>query len=308
MERIRCLIVGSGPAGYTAAIYAARANMGPVIYTGMELGGQLTTTTTIENFPGFPTGIDGTQLVENMRAQAENLGAKIVMGTITDTDFSGRPLRLQVDGADWVEADCVIIATGASAKYLGIPGEQHFRGSGVSACATCDGFFYRKQDVAVIGGGDTACEEALYLSGLCNKVYMIIRRDQMRASQIMQERVKTRENIEILWQSIPLEVMGDASGVTGIKIEDKKSGETRVVAVAGIFLAVGHHPNSEVFAKWITTNSEGYIITEPGSPKTNIAGVFAAGDVKDLHYKQAITAAAAGCQAAIEADRYLQSL
>ncbi|MBO6222179.1 MAG: thioredoxin-disulfide reductase [Bacteroidales bacterium] len=306
MERIRVLIAGSGPAGYTAAIYAARANQAPVVYAGMELGGQLTTTTVVENFPGFPEGIDGTVLVDNMRRQAERVGAQIRTGTITSCDLSSRPFKVTIDGSVAVEADSLIIATGASAKYLGIPGEQEFRGSGVSACATCDGFFYRKQDVAVIGGGDTACEEAVYLAGMCRKVYMIVRRDQMRASKAMQDKVASKDNIEVLWNSLPKEVEGDLKGVNGIKIEDKLSGDTRTVPVSGVFLAVGHHPNSEVFAPWVKTDKDGYIVTEPDSPKTNIAGVFAAGDVMDVHYKQAITAAASGCRAAIEADRFLQ--
>ncbi len=308
MERIKCLIVGSGPAGYTAAIYAARANLSPVIISGMELGGQLTTTTVVENFPGFPDGIDGTQLVEQMKNQALRLGVEIRSGVVTKTDFSGLKKILTIDNKEEIEADAVIIATGASAKYLNIPGEQQYRGSGVSACATCDGFFYRKQDVAVIGGGDTACEEAVYLSGLCNKVYMIVRRDVMRASKAMQERVQKRENIKILWETLPVEIVGDEGGVNGIKVADKKDGAERVIPVFGVFLAVGHHPNSEVFKPWIETNQEGYILTKEGSPLTNVAGVFAAGDVADIHYKQAITAAAAGCKAAIEADRYLQSL
>ena len=306
MERISVLIAGSGPAGYTAAIYAAWANQAPVVYAGMELGGQLTTTTVVENFPGFPEGIDGTVLVDNMRRQAERVGAQIRTGTITSCDLSSRPFKVTIDGSVTVEADSLIIATGASAKYLGIPGEQEFRGSGVSACATCDGFFYRKQDVAVIGGGDTACEEAVYLAGMCRKVYMIVRRDQMRASKAMQDKVASKDNIEVLWNSLPKEVEGDLKGVNGIKIEDKLSGETRTVPVSGVFLAVGHHPNSEVFAPWVKTDKDGYIVTEPDSPKTNIAGVFAAGDVMDVHYKQAITAAASGCRAAIEADRFLQ--
>ena len=307
MERIKVLIAGSGPAGYTAAIYAARANLHPVVYCGMELGGQLTTTTVVENFPGFPDGVDGTVLVDNMRRQAERVGAEIRPGTITSCDLSRRPFAVTIDGTSTVEADTLIIATGASAKYLGIPGEMEFRGSGVSACATCDGFFYRKQDVAVIGGGDTACEEAVYLAGMCNKVYMIIRRDQTRASKAMQQKVASRSNIEILWNSLPREVVGDLKGVNGIKIEDKFTGEFRTVPVSGVFLAVGHHPNSEVFAPWIKTDKEGYIETLPDSPKTSVEGVFAAGDVADVHYKQAITAAASGCRAAIEADRFLQS-
>ena len=311
MERVKCLIVGSGPAGYTAAIYAARAGLNPVVISGLELGGQLTTTTIIENYPGFIDGIDGPVLVENMRAQAVRLGADVRMGLVTKTDFSARPFKVEVDGTTQIEALTVIIATGASAKYLQIPGVEQFRGSGVSACATCDGFFYRGKDVAVIGGGDTACEEALYLSTLCSKVYMIIRRDVMRASKAMQERVLARENIEVLWLSSPVEILGDASGVTGIKVKSnspKSEAAERVVNVLGVFMAVGHHPNSEVFTPWIKTSQEGYVLTEEGGVKTNIEGVFAAGDVADLKYKQAITAAAAGCKAAIEADRYLQTL
>ncbi len=308
MERVKCLIAGSGPAGYTAAIYAARANLGPVVYSGMELGGQLTTTTVIENFPGFPEGIDGTLLVGNMKAQAERLGVEVRTGSITGCDFSKRPFRLTVDGSTEIEADTVIIATGASAKFLGIPGEREFRGSGVSACATCDGFFYRKRDVAVIGGGDTACGDALYLSSMCNKVHMVVRRDVMRASKVMQERVLARENIEVHWLAQPEEIVGDDNGVTGLKVLDKKTGETMTIPVWGVFEAVGHHPNSEVFAPCIDTDENGYIKTVQGSPITNIEGVFAAGDVADVRYKQAITAAAAGCRAAIEADRFLQSL
>jgi thioredoxin reductase (NADPH) len=308
MERIKCLIAGSGPAGYTAAIYAARANINPVIYSGIELGGQLTTTTTVDNFPGFPDGIDGGELVARMKQQAERFGVEVRSGVITKTDLSKRPFTLTIDFKDEVLADTIIIATGASAKYLNIPGEQKFRGSGVSACATCDGFFYKNKEVAVIGGGDTACEEAVYLSGICKKVSMIVRRDVFRASKAMQDRVASKSNIEVLWQCEPLEVVGDESGVTGVKIKDKKAGADKIVPVWGIFLAVGHHPNSEVFKPWINMDAEGYVITEPGSPKTNVPGVFAAGDVADLHYKQAITAAAAGCKAAVEADKFLQEV
>ncbi len=308
MDIIKCLIAGSGPAGYTAAVYAARANLNPVIYSGMELGGQLTTTTTVDNFPGFPEGIDGGELVARMKRQAERFGVEVRSGVITKTDFSKRPFKLTIDSKDEVLADTVIIATGASAKYLNIPGEQKFRGGGVSACATCDGFFYKNKEVAVVGGGDTACEEAVYLSGICKKVSMIVRRDVFRASKAMQDRVASKSNIEVLWQCEPLEVVGDESGVTGIKIKDKKAGAERIVPVWGIFLAVGHHPNSEVFKPWINMDAEGYVITEPGSPKTNVPGVFAAGDVADLHYKQAITAAAAGCKAAIEVDKFLQEV
>ncbi|HNY06180.1 MAG TPA: thioredoxin-disulfide reductase [Candidatus Egerieousia sp.] len=308
MEKIKCLIAGSGPAGYTAAIYAARANLNPVIYSGIELGGQLTTTTMIDNFPGFPDGIDGGALVTRMKQQAERFGVEVRSGVITKTDFSKRPFTLTIDSKDEVLADTVIIATGASAKYLNITGEQKFRGSGVSACATCDGFFYKNKEVAVVGGGDTACEEAVYLSGICKKVSMIVRRDVFRASKAMQDRVASKSNIEVLWQCEPLEVVGDESGVTGVKIKDKKTGVERIVPVWGMFLAVGHHPNSEVFRPWVNMDAEGYVITEPGSPKTNVPGVFAAGDVADLHYKQAITAAAAGCKAAVEADKFLQEV
>lgn len=306
MEKVRCLIAGSGPAGYTAAVYAARANLNPVIYSGMELGGQLTTTTVIDNFPGFPEGVEGTALMDMMKKQAERFGVQVRQGTITKTDFSKRPFKLEIDFKEEVLADTVIIATGASAKYLGIPGEQKFRGSGVSACATCDGFFYKGKDVAVIGGGDTACEEAVYLSGLCRKVYMIVRRDVLRASKAMQERVQNRENIEVLWKCQPLEVVGDNSGVTGVKVMDKNAEAEKIVPVFGMFLAVGHHPNSEVFKPWIKMNDEGYILTTPGTPETNVPGVFAAGDVQDLHYKQAVTAAAGGCKAAMAADKFLQ--
>lgn len=308
MDIVKCLIAGSGPAGYTAAIYAARANLNPVIYSGIELGGQLTTTTMIDNFPGFPDGIDGGALVTRMKQQAERFGVEVRSGVITKTDFSKRPFTLTIDSKDEVLADTVIIATGASAKYLNITGEQKFRGSGVSACATCDGFFYKNKEVAVVGGGDTACEEAVYLSGICKKVSMIVRRDVFRASKAMQDRVASKSNIEVLWQCEPLEVVGDESGVTGVKIKDKKTGVERIVPVWGMFLAVGHHPNSEVFRPWVNMDAEGYVITEPGSPKTNVPGVFAAGDVADLHYKQAITAAAAGCKAAVEADKFLQEV
>ena len=302
----QCLIIGSGPAGYTAAIYASRAALNPILYEGLQPGGQLTTTTVIENFPGYPEGVDANQLMGDMRAQAVNLGADVRPGYVTAVDLSQRPFRVTVDESETILAETLIIATGATAKYLGLPSEDKYRGMGVSACATCDGFFYRGKDVAVVGGGDTACEEASYLAHLCRKVYMIVRRDVLRASKAMQEKVASRPNIEILWNSLPKEVVGDLKGVSGIKIEDKFSGESRVVPVTGVFLAVGHHPNSEVFAPWVSTDKEGYIQTLPDSPATNIPGVFAAGDVADVHYKQAITAAASGCRAAIEADRFLQ--
>ena len=305
-EHIKCLIIGGGPAGYTAAIYASRAAMAPVLYEGMEPGGQLTTTTMVENFPGFPGGVEAVKLMDDMRRQAELLGTDIRRGSISEVDFDSRPFALRADDGKLLEADVVIIATGATAKYLGLPSEQKFRGLGVSACATCDGFFYRRKDVAVVGGGDTACEEATYLAGLCNKVYMIVRRDVFRASEAMQKRVRETPNIEVLWNCNTREVLGDESGVTGVRIE-RKDGEVFDIKVDGFFLAIGHHPVSELFAKWIRTDENGYIVTEDGSSRTNVPGVFAAGDVQDPHYRQAVTAAASGCRAALDAEKYLKS-
>lgn len=279
--------------------------MSPVLYEGTEPGGQLTTTTVVENFPGFPGGVEAVKLMDGMREQAVLLGADIRRGSVTEADFGSRPFVLTVDGETQIEAEAVIIATGATAKYLGLPSEQKFRGLGVSACATCDGFFYRRKDVAVVGGGDTACEEATYLAGLCNKVYMIVRRDVLRASEAMQKRVRNTPNIEVLWNCNTKEVLGDASGVTGVRIE-RKNGEVFDIKVDGFFLAIGHHPVSELFSKWIRTDENGYIVTEPGSSRTNVPGVFAAGDVQDPHYRQAITAAASGCRAALDAEKYLK--
>lgn len=307
MEHTKCLIVGGGPAGYTAAIYATRANLSPVLYEGMQPGGQLTTTTEVENFPGYPDGVDGTVLVDDIRRQAVRLGADIRRGIVTKADLSARPFRVEIDGETSVEAETLIIATGATAKYLGLPSENKFRGMGVSACATCDGFFYRKRDVAVVGGGDTACEEATYLAGLCNKVYMIVRRDVLRASKAMQEKVLSTPNIEVLWNCNTREILGDDSGVTGVRIE-RRDGEVFDIPVHGFFLAIGHHPNSDLFKEWIETDETGYIVTEGRSSRTNVEGVFAAGDVKDPDYRQAITAAASGCVAALDAERYLASL
>ena len=304
-EHVRCLIVGGGPAGYTAAIYASRAALSPVLYEGMEPGGQLTTTTMVENFPGFPGGVDANVLMSSMREQAQKLGADIRRGTVTAVDFGVRPLRLTIDSDTQIEADSVIIATGATARYLGLPSEQKFRGLGVSACATCDGFFYRRKDVAVVGGGDTACEEATYLAGLCRKVYMIVRRDVLRASEAMQERVRKTENIEILWNCNTQEVLGDEGGVTGARLV-RKDGEVFDIKVDGFFLAIGHHPVSELFSKWVETDSEGYIVTDGVSGRTNVEGVYAAGDVQDPRYRQAINAAASGCRAALEAEKYLK--
>ena len=304
MEKVEILIIGSGPAGYTAAIYAGRASLKPVLYEGMEPGGQLTTTTDIENYPGFENGIDANILMANMKGQAVRFGADVRSGVIKSIDLSSRPFRA-VDAHDnEISAETVIIATGATAKYLGLSSEQKYKGMGVSACATCDGFFYRKKDVAVVGGGDTACEEAVYLSNLCNKVYMIVRRDVFRASAEMQERVKNTPNIEILWNCNTQEVLGDDSGVTGVRIL-RKDGKVFDIDVDGFFLAIGHHPNSDMFKEWISTDENGYILTEGKTYKTNVEGVFAAGDVQDPHYRQAVTAAASGCGAALEAERFL---
>ncbi len=306
-EDIKFLIIGGGPAGYTAAIYGARADLSPVLYEGMQPGGQLTTTTDIENYPGFENGISGTGLVETMRAQAIRLGADVRTGTITSVDLSSRPFKVVVDSQIELHAQSLVIATGATAKYLGLPSETKFRGLGVSACATCDGFFYRKKVVAVVGGGDTACEEATYLAGLCRKVYMIVRRDVLRASQAMQERVKATENIEILWNCNTLEVLGDDAGVTGARLQ-RKDGEVFDIALDGFFLAIGHHPNSDLFSEWVNVDKEGYIVTDGKTSRTNVEGVFAAGDVQDPIYRQAITAAASGARAALDAEKFLKML
>jgi len=305
MEKVQCLIVGGGPAGYTSAIYASRADISPVVYEGVQPGGQLTTTTDIENYPGFENGIAGQELMSVMRAQAVRLGADIRPGAVTSADLSERPFKIVVDDAHEIEAETLIIATGATAKYLGLPSEIKYRGLGVSACATCDGFFYRKKTVAVVGGGDTACEEATYLAGLCKKVYMIVRRDVLRASEAMQDRVRNTENIEILWNSNTQEVLGDEYGVTGARLV-RKDGEVFDIAVDGFFLAIGHHPNSELFNQWVEVDKEGYIITDGRTSRTNVEGVFAAGDVQDPLYRQAITAAASGCRAALDAEKFLK--
>ena len=305
MERTRLLIIGGGPAGYTAGIYASRAGLEPVLYEGPEPGGQLTTTTLVENYPGFAKGVDSLTLTGAMREQAVNVGTQIRRGIITKADLSVRPFRFDVDGQPAIEADAVIIATGATAKYLGLPSERKYRGQGVSACATCDGFFYRKKDVAVVGGGDTACEEATYLAGLCRKVYMIVRRDVFRASEAMQKRVFSTSNIEVLWNCNTREVLGDGSGVTGVRIE-RKDGEVFDIAVDGFFLAIGHHPNSDLVKEWVKIDENGYIVTDGCSSHTNVEGVFAAGDVQDPHYRQAINAAASGCRAALDAEKYLK--
>ena len=302
----KCLIIGSGPAGYTAAIYASRAALDPILYEGLQPGGQLTTTTVIENFPGYPDGVDANQLMAAMREQAVRLGADVRPGFVTAVDLSQRPFRVTVDDSETILAETLIIATGATAKYLGLPSEDKFRGFGVSACATCDGFFYRGKDVAVVGGGDTACEEATYLAHLCKKVYMIVRRNVLRASKAMQERVMQTENIEILWECQTQEVLGDAMGVTGVRLV-RKSGEVFEKAIDGFFLAIGHHPQSDLFREWIETDENGYILTDGKSSRTNVEGVFAAGDVQDPQYRQAIAAAGSGCRAALDAERYLLS-
>lgn len=305
MESVKCLIIGGGPAGYTAAIYTARASLSPVLYEGMQPGGQLTTTTDVENFPGFEKGVSGQTLMDSMRAQAVRVGADLRSGMVTAADLSSRPFRITVDGEKEISAETLIIATGATAKYLGLPSEEKFKGMGVSACATCDGFFYRGKDVAVVGGGDTACEEASYLAGLCRKVYMIVRRDVFRASSAMQERVLSLPNVEVLWNCSTKEVLGDMmTGVKGVRIE-RKNGEIFDVAVDGFFLAIGHHPNSELFNAWVNVDSQGYIITEGKSSRTNVEGVFAAGDVQDPSYRQAVAAAGSGCRAAMDAERFL---
>ena len=303
-EAVKVLIIGSGPAGYTAAIYTSRANLSPVLYEGIEPGGQLTTTTDVENFPGYPESVTGPDLMAQMRKQAERFGADIRSGMVTTVDLSSRPFHVVVDGTTEIKAETLIVATGASAKYLGLPSETKFRGQGVSACATCDGFFYRKKDVAVVGGGDTACEEASYLASLCRKVYMIVRKPFLRASKAMQQRVFNTPNIEVLFEHNTAEVLGDESGVTGALLR-KNDGTEVKINVSGFFLAIGHHPNTEIFRDQLKLDAEGYVKVEPGTSKTSVEGVFAAGDVRDPHYRQAITAAASGCIAALDCERFL---
>ena len=306
-EKVRCLIIGSGPAGYTAAIYASRANLSPVLYEGIQPGGQLTTTTEVENFPGYPDGITGPELMEDLKKQAVRFGADIRFGIATAADLGEAPYKITIDGEKVIETETLIIATGASAKYLGLPDEHKYAGMGVSACATCDGFFYRKKVVAVVGGGDTACEEAVYLAGLASKVYLIVRKPFLRASKIMQERVMNHEKIEVLFEHNVVGLFGD-NGVEGMNVVKRwgESDEERYsLPIDGFFLAIGHKPNSDIFKEYIDTDEVGYIITDGDSPRTKIPGVFAAGDVADPHYRQAITAAGSGCKAAIEAERYL---
>ena len=306
-EKVTCLIIGSGPAGYTAAIYASRANLHPVLYEGMQTGGQLTTTSEVENFPGYPNGVSGTDMMEDIRNQALKFGADIREGNVTSVVLTDSEKKVVVDSKKEIEAQAVIIATGASARYLGLESERKFRGMGVSACAVCDGFFYRKQTVAVVGGGDTAVGDALYLAGIANKVYLIVRKNYLRASKVLQERVKNTPNIEILFEHVTKEVLGDDSGVTGLLLE-KQGKESVQIEVTGLFLAIGHKPNTDIFKDYISLDENGYIITEGKGSQTNVKGVFACGDVQDPTYRQAITAAASGCKAALDTERYLQSL
>lgn len=311
IEKTKCLIIGSGPAGYTAAIYAARADLSPMMYQGLQPGGQLTTTTEIDNFPGYPEGTGGPEMMEDLKKQAERFDTDVRWGMITEIDLSKRPFIAKADDGKIVEADSVIIATGASAKWLGIESESEYNGYGVSACATCDGFFYKGKDVAIVGGGDTAAEEATYLAKLCNKVYMIHRRDELRASKAMQNKVLNTANIEMVWNHVPLEVVGEKEGfgkkVTGVLVQDVKSGEQKTLTVDGFFVAIGHKPNTDIFSGQLEMDEMGYLVTQADSTKTSVEGVFAAGDVQDHVFRQAVTAAGSGCMAAIEAERWLSS-
>lgn len=304
IERVKVLIIGSGPAGYTAAIYAARAGMNPVLYTGGQPGGQLTITTDVENYPGYPDGIMGPEMMEDFRKQAERFGTQVRYGLVTAVDFSERPHVITVDDQKTIHADTVIISTGASAKWLGLESETRLNGKGVSACAVCDGFFFRGQEVAIVGAGDTACEEAAYLANICSKVYMIVRRDEMRASQIMQKRVMNNPKIEILWNTETEEILGEDE-VKGVRILNNKTGEKREISISGFFVAIGHQPNTAIFKDFIHMDQSGYIKTIPGSTRTNIEGVFACGDAQDNVYRQAVTAAGTGCMAALDAERFL---
>ena len=304
-ERIKCAIIGSGPAGYTAAIYASRAGINPIVFEGSQPGGQITMTEQIDNFPGYPEGISGNGLMQDIRKQAERFGTVIKNKVISKVDFTNRPFKLEDEDGTAYEAEAVIISTGAVARWLGLESERKFRGLGVSTCATCDGFFYRKKDVAVVGGGDTACAEALYLSTICNKVYMIVRRDQLRATAIVQDMIKSKENIEILWQTKPAEVLGDDSGVTGVRLESTKDGSMTDISVMGLFVAIGNEPKTDIFKGQIELDANGYIVTKPYTSYTSVDGVFACGDVRDNRYRQAIVAAGTGAMAAIDCERSL---
>jgi thioredoxin reductase (NADPH) len=306
IEKTKVLIIGSGPAGYTAAIYASRAGLNPILYTGAQPGGQLTITTDVENYPGYPDGIMGPEMMEDFRKQAERFGTQVRYGMATAVDFSGHPHKVIIDDQITIHADTVIISTGASAKWLGIESEERLNGKGVSACAVCDGFFFKGQDVAIVGAGDTACEEASYLSNICTKVYMIVRRDEMRASQIMQNRVMKNPKIEILWNTETVEILGEEE-VTGVTVKNNKTNLTQVLKISGFFVAIGHEPNTGIFKGIIDMDETGYILTVPGSTRTNVEGVFASGDAQDHIYRQAVTAAGTGCMAALDAERYLAS-
>jgi thioredoxin reductase (NADPH) len=303
-EKVNCLIIGSGPAGYTAAIYAARANLKPVLYQGIQPGGQLTITTEVENYPGYADGVQGPEMMVHFEKQAHRMGADIRYGIATKVDFSSHPFKIEIDEEKWIEANSVIISTGASAKWLGLESEQRLNGFGVSACAVCDGFFFRNKEVAIVGAGDTAAEEALYLSKLCTTVHMFIRRHEMRASKVMQERVLNTKNIKMYWNTDTAEVLGDKN-VNGVRVKNNKTGEEQTIPVNGFFVAIGHQPNSEIFKGWLDMDEAGYIKTVPGTSRTNIEGVFASGDVQDKIYRQAVTAAGSGCMAALDAERWL---
>ncbi|MEO7044136.1 MAG: thioredoxin-disulfide reductase [Ferruginibacter sp.] len=303
-EKVKCLIIGSGPAGYTAAIYASRANLKPLLYQGIQPGGQLTITTEVENYPGYPDGIQGPEMMVQFEKQAARMGTDIRYGLATNVDFSGHPLKVEIDEEKWIEADSVIISTGASAKWLGIPSEQKLNGYGVSACAVCDGFFFKGKEVAIVGAGDTAAEEALYLSKLCTVVHMIVRKGEMRASKVMQQRVLDTANIKVYWNSETDEVLGDTK-VEGVRILNNQTGIKTDIPVSAFFVAIGHQPNSDIFKGWLDMDEAGYLLTTPGTSKTNVPGVFASGDVQDKIYRQAVTAAGSGCMAALDAERYL---
>lgn len=303
-EKVHCLIIGSGPAGYTAAIYASRANMKPVLYQGLQPGGQLTITTDVENYPGYPNGVMGPQMMVDFEQQAQRMGADIRWGMATKVDFSSRPFKVEIDEEKWMEADTVIVATGASAKWLGLESEDRLNGHGVSACAVCDGFFFKNQEVAIVGAGDTACEEAMYLAKLCSTVHMFVRKGEMRASKVMQERVLKTANIKVYWNTDTVEIMGEHK-VESVKIQNNQTQEISFVPIKAFFVAIGHHPNSDLFKGWLDMDEQGYLITQPGTSKTNIPGVFACGDVQDKNYRQAVTAAGSGCMAALDAERFL---
>lgn len=305
-EHIHCLIIGSGPAGYTAAIYAARANLKPVLYQGIQPGGQLTITTEVENYPGYPDGIQGPDMMINFEKQASRMGADIRYGLATDVDFSAPPFKVQIDEEKWVQADTVILSTGASAKWLGIESEQRLNGYGVSACAVCDGFFFKGKEVGIVGAGDTAAEEAIYLSKLCSTVHMFVRRGEMRASKVMQERVQSTANIKVYWNTEVDEILGDVK-VDSVRVVNNVTQQKEVIQVSAVFMAIGHTPNSQIFKGWLDMDESGYIKTIPGTSKTNIEGIFAAGDLQDKIYRQAVTAAGSGCMAALDAERYLSA-